>query len=86
MIDIQLGSKYALYIYMYIMKCDWLKNEWNPFITCTCQEAFSVDPATSLDCYKCELTSVLAAFCSCSSSYCLMSYFQNMFNKVKKQI
>ena len=31
------------------MKCEWLKNE------------SKVDPATSSDCYKCELTSALAA-------------------------
>ena len=43
----------------YIMKC----------------ELFLVDQATSSDCYKCELTSVLAAIDGCSSSHYLTSYF-----------
>ena len=38
---------------MYIMKCEWLKNESNYFVTLV----LSVDPATSSDCYKCELIS-----------------------------
>ena len=39
------------------MKYEWLKNESNYFVTC---KYFPVDPATSSDCYKCELTSTLA--------------------------
>ena len=42
----------------------------------------SVDLATSSDSYKCELKSVLAAIYSCSASYYLTSFFQNMFNKL----
>ena len=49
------------------------------FVTC---KVLSVDPATSSDCYKCEVTSVLAAIFSCSSSHYLTLYFQNMFNKL----
>ena len=36
----------------YIMKCEWLKNESNYFVTCK-YFRLSVDPATSSDCYKC---------------------------------
>ena len=45
-----------------------------------------VDLATSSEWYKCELTSVLAAIYSCSSSHYLTSYFQNMFSKLWKQV
>ena len=64
------------YIYIYIMKCEWLKNESNYFVTC---KYFRLILQPLQDCYKCELTSVLAAIYSCSSSHYLTSYFQNMF-------
>ena len=41
----------------------------------------SLDPATSSDCYKCKLTSVLATIHNCSSHHYLTSYFQNMFDQ-----
>ena len=60
------------------MKCEWLKNESNYFVTCKYFRLI-LQP---LQTYKCELTSVLAAIYSCSSSHYLTSYFQNMFNKL----
>ena len=41
-----------------------------------------VNSATSSDCYKCELMSVLIALYSCNSSHYLTSCFQNMLNKL----
>ena len=45
---------------------------------------FSV--ATTSDCYKCELTSVLVAIYSCTSSHYLVPHFENMFNELWKQV
>ena len=53
------------------MKCEWLKNESNYFVTCKYFRLI-LQPVTS----------VLAAIYSCSSSHYLTSYFQNMFNKL----
>ena len=57
----------------------WVVEEW---VELFCNLwVLSVDLATSSDSYKCELKSVLAAIYSCSASYYLTSFFQNMFNK-----
>ena len=64
-------------------RCDWmwLKNVSNYFVTCK-YFRLSVDPATSSDCDKCELTSTLAAIYSCPTNYYLTPYFTNMLNKL----
>ena len=62
----------------------WVVQEW---VELFCNlHVLSVDLATSSDSYECELTSVLAAIYSCSSSYYLTSFFQNVFNKLWKQV
>ena len=60
------------------VKCQWLNNESNYFVC-------FVDLATSSDCYKCELTSVLAAIYSCSSSHYLTSYFKTCLTNYEKK-
>ena len=60
------------------MKCEWLKNESDYFVT----GKFFRLILKPLQTYKCELMPVLVAIYSCFSSHYLTSYFQNMFNKL----
>ena len=60
-----------------------LKNESNYFVTF---KYFWLTLQPLQDCHKYGITSVLAAIYSCSSSHYLTSYFQNMFNKLWKQV
>ena len=59
------------------MTCEWLKNESNYFVTRNCNYfRLILQPLQTVTNMN------LAAIYSCSSSHYLMSYFQNMFNKL----
>ena len=62
-----------------MMKCKWLKNESNDFVTCKCFQLI-LQPLQTVN--NGEVTSVLAATYSYSSNHYLSLYFQNMFNKL----
>ena len=78
-IDIYENKNVSTYKKPVIYLSEWLKNESNYFVICKYFQLILLHLEAVT---KCELTSVLSAIYSFSSSCYLTSYFQNMFKKL----